>query len=65
MTDERTPRFFTVSEVINFIYKLCMNSENDRMVRRRVLELLFVNDTYWYHGFWACKQNTTIAKIRE
>ena len=35
------------------------------MVRRCVLESLYVCDTYWHHGSWAHKQNTTIAKIRE
>jgi len=46
MTNERMPQFFTVSEVMNLMYKLNINSGDDRMVRRCVLELLFVYDTY-------------------
>lgn len=46
MTNERMLQIITVPEVINFMYKLCINSGNDRMVRLCVLELLFVYDTY-------------------
>jgi hypothetical protein len=45
MTNERLHQFIVVPEVINFMHKICINSENERMVRRFVLELLSVYDT--------------------
>jgi len=46
MTNVGMPKFYAVPEVINFMYKLRINSGDDRLVLRCVLQLLFVYDTY-------------------